>query len=350
MKLKIGLVDTDTVYAERFLRSVQPYYSNEIELHVYTNAEEAYKGIKKVYPDVFLVAEEVPFDTNVLPEDIALLILTPKDNVMEINGIPAISKYHQKISDIYHEILSAYAEVSAQGNEKKKRQNGVITLFVSAQGGSGTSSVSAAYAIKNADNGKKVFYLDLDLFGDVSLYFSGDGKKSFTDVINALKKEVNLEAKIQSSLKKDDSGVSFFDTCRNAYDMIEFRDSELEKLMDKILEQPFEHIVLGYSGDFNDRLTLLMTKYADQIIYVNDGSRIGNRKFQRFCEAVTVIEQKREKHILNKMKLLYNGFSSKTGEQLEETAVPLIGGIHRIIMADNRSLALQIASLDKLDW
>lgn len=350
MKLKVGLVDTDVIYVDRFLKNIQLKYPGEIELHVYTSTEESYEGLENVYFDVLLIAEEIKFNYEILPKGIAVIILSQKDNVVEIDGIPAVSKYHRKLDEIYDEILAAYAAISQQGNEKKKLQDVSITLITSAQGGCGTSTVAAAYALRKANQGSNILYLPLDLFGDTSFYFSGDGKRSFTDVINAVKKGIKLEPAIKSALKRDSSGVAFFDMCRNSYDMVEFHDDELITLIKALLEQPFDDIVISYSSEFDDRLIFLMTEYCAQVIYVNDGTRIGNAKFEKFCEAIRIIEQKKEIHILNKMKLLYNNFSSERGIQLEETAVPLIGGIHRIIVNDEKILAEKIAGINTINW
>lgn len=352
MRLKVGVVDSDITYIEKFIHSVQTKLSDEIELYVYSDAEQAYQGIKNVYLDVLLVSDEIEFDRTSLPKGIAFIYFTKKNNVEEISGIPAISKYHQKLNDIYKEILAIYAETSTDQSDKKKKRNVKITLFTSVQGGAGTTVAAASYAVNKANSGKNVFFLSLDLFGDVSLYFTGDGKQSLTDVLNALKKNVNIEAKFSSAVKTDDSGVDFLDTCRNAYDMIELKDKEIDDLLEiiQVSEKEYEEIVIDYSCELNDRVLMLMTKYADSIVYVNDGSEIGNIKFQRFCEVIRVVEHKKEVHMLNKIKLLYNRFSSKTGEQLEETAVPVIGGINRIIGLSETKLIVQIAELTDVMW
>lgn len=352
MKLKIGVIDTDTIYIKRFMRGVQNKLSEEVELYVYTSVEEAYLGLKKVYLDILLVAEEIQFDRNVIPGGIVPICFTKKDNIEEIDGIPAISKYHQKLTEIYKNILNIYAEKSINEVNKKKIQNVKFHLFISVQGGVGVTTTAASYAVNLAQKGNRVFFLSLDTFGDISLYFTGEGKQSFTDILNALKKDINIEAKFKSAVKVDSSNVEFLDVCKNAYDMVELKDSELEMLIEAVLtfEKTYDEIVIEYSGSMDKRMLLLMKKYADNIFYINDGTDIGNIKCQRFCEAIKIIEYKEEIHLLNKMRLLYNKFSSKTGQQLLETAVPVIGGIHCFVGLGEKDIIHKIADLSEIRW
>lgn len=350
MRRKVGVVDSDYIYIKRFSEHMKLKYPGDIELYTYSSEEEASKGIKNIYFDVLLIAEEMSRVRSMVPKGTAVLILTAKNNIEEIEGISAVSKYRQKISDIYNEIQAAYAAVSKQENVKKKRQNKAVTLVMSCQGGCGTSTVAAAYAFRKAQEGNSVFYLPLDLFGDVSLFFTGDGRRSFTDVINGVKKGVNLDPVIKSSVKNDASGVSFFDTCQNAYDMVELNELEVGTLIKTLCTYPYDDIIISYSSKLDERMLLLLKQYCDHVIYVGDGSAIGNIKFKQFCEALSVIEQKEEVHVMNKMKLLYNRFSSKTGTTIEETAVPVMGGIPRIIMEDDMLLMKQIAQIDTVKW
>lgn len=353
MRLKVGVIDSDVIYIKRFVSNAQRKLADEMELYVYTNVEQAYSGLKHVYPDVLLVADEIAFDCNAIPRGIVVIYFSKRNDVEEINGFPVISKYHQKLVDIYKNILNIYAENSSSEQiGKKKKKNVKMTLFMSVQGGVGTTTVAAAYAVDRAKKGNKVFLLSLDMFGNIALYFSGDGKQSLTDILNALKKDINIEAKFHSAVKTDHSGVNFFDVCKNAYDMVEFKDEELKTLLENIqtFEQGYDEIVLEYSGHLDKRMLFLMKQYSDYIFYVNDGSTVGNIKFQRFCEAMKVIEYKEEEHILNKMRLIYNQFSSKTGEQLIETAIPVIGGINRFIGLQENEIIYKIADLSEIRW
>ena len=72
------------------------------------------------------------------------------------------------------------------------------------------------------------------------------------------------------------------------------------------------------------------------------------RKFEKFCETIRVIEERKEVQIMNKIQLLYNRYSSKNSMQMEKLPVSLLGGIHRFENVSGRPLIDQIAKMDIL--
>lgn len=171
--------------------------------------------------------------------------------------------------------------------------------------------------------------MNLEPFGASENYFFSDGSTNFSDVIYALKsRKSNLIMKLESMIKTDRSGVDFFDSCRNAYDMQDLKDEEVARLIQGISQlREYSDIIIDVSGDLGSRMLLLMQEYADTIICVNDGSSVGNRKFLRLYEALRIYEQRTEKKVSEKISLLYNQFDSKAGQQIENSPVPVIGKI-----------------------
>ena len=107
-------------------------------------------------------------------------------------------------------------------------------------------------------------------------------------------------------------------------------------------------LIIDLSGDLTERMTKLMSNCADKIIYISDGSATGNGKFEKFCESVHVLEQRNDLNILSKIVLLYNRYSSKTGQQLAKVAVPVLGGIHRFEGIAGKDLIQEISKVDAI--
>lgn len=328
LKIKVAIVDTDENYTNHLVRNFQIHYADKLELYVFSTAGQLYNKLQSNRMDVILMDDSLEVEKEYVPEGAAFAYLCKTMDMEEEDGLPAICKF-QKTEMIYKQILGIYAEnaadVKIQINESLAR----LVLFVSAQGGSGTSAVAAAYALKCAADKKDVFYLNLELFGSPDLYFSHEGSMSFSDVIYALKsKKSNLSIKMESFMKTDKSGVDYFDTCKNAYDMAELTDKEIGLLLQGIAQmKEYEEIIIDLSGDLSERMLLLMRDYASRIICVSDGSVTGNRKFELFCEMLRVIEQREEKDILGKMALLYNHYRTKTSSQLLEVPIAVLDGI-----------------------
>ncbi len=347
MKLKVVVLDHDIEFIKRLAAAFQKQYEDKISLLLFSDENTMYESMQRSRADLLLVGHSIDIDTDRLPKNIVIGCFCEAPDVGEIDGIPAICKY-QRVESIYKAILDIYAENSENILLKRDDSGARRVLFTSVQGGCGTSSVAVAYALRRAQEGNKVFYLNLEKFGDSDLYFNGVGSSSFSDVIYALKSKTgNLELKLESIIQTDPSGVDYFHTCKNAYDMLELQNQEVESLLSCISRmKEYDEIIIDFSGDDIDRITQLIQNSIDRVIYITDGSATGNGKFERFCEVVRVLEQRNEYNILDKMVLLYSRYSSKTSVQLDKTAVPVIGGIHRFEGAAERELIQEIARIE----
>lgn len=344
MRISIALLDKDKEYTKRLVKGLQLNYEKELSLRVFSEPELFLNEIVTQHFDVTIMDYEFIHLKDKLPNSTVIATFVQDNSIDEIEKIPAVGRY-QKIENIYKRIISIYADNAADIKVKTNNRKSNTVLFTSAQGGCGTSTVAAAYAISLARRGKKVLYLNLENFGSSSLFFHGEGQGSFSDVIYAIKStNVNFLMKLSTVIKKDLSGVEYIEDCKNAFDMLEIKDSEIEGLMNGIYQSKgYDVVVVDYSAALSDRQLLLMKEMADSIIYVNDGSDIGNQKFQKFSEVIRVIEKKENCSILSKISLIYNRYSSQTSRQLDKLPVALLGGISRIEGISGRELINRIS-------
>ena len=347
MKIKVAVFDKNTEYMKRLAKVFQKKYGERITLSLFSNEELLYEGLKETPAELLLIDQDIKLDETMIPQGLTIGYLSKNPAVEEINGIPTIGKY-QKAEEIYNQMISLYAEKAGRVSLKKTDLKSRVLLFTSAQGGSGVSTTAVAYALRRAEEKKKVLLLNLEKFGSSDMYFFGEGNLSFSDIIYSLKsKNSNLLLKLESSIQMDPSGIDFFKDCKNAYDMFELEDSEIEELVCGIAQvKKYDEIVIDYAEDATGRLLRIIQDFTDKVIYVSDGTPSGNRKFERFCEVARVLESRTDRKILNKMNLLYNRYSSKNSEQIERTAVPVAGGIQRIEGLSGRALSEKIKNYD----
>lgn len=351
MKIRVAILDKDDNYKNRLLYNFQTKYADKIELYSFSTVEQLKNALENTRVDIILVDEFVAFSKEDVSKSNAVVYLCRTSGIEEMNDCPAICKF-QKLESIYRQLLSAYADLEISANVKVKKYSSRIVLFMSAQGGSGTSVAAAAYALKRAKEGKKVFYLNIEPFGGANLYFFGTGNMSFTDTIVALKsKKTNLVLKLESIIKSDESGVDFISISKNTYDMYELQDEEISRLLQGLAQvRAYEEIIVDASSGFNERVHFLMKEHAEKIVCVNDGSETGNLKFERFCELLKVLEDRdKQPSSFSKMVLVYNRYSSKTSKQLEESPVAVLGGIHRYEGVSGRDLIEQVANVQILE-
>lgn len=344
MKINVAVFDKDDNYTEKLSKGFQNLLNKEASIRVFSDEEIFLSEIKKQHFDIAILDREYITVKEGIPEWVVTAVFVLDNSIEEVDNVPAVGKY-QELEKMHKRLLGILADKSVGIKMRRSGVNANTILFTSVQGGCGTSSLAAAYAVSQSRIRKNVFYLNLERFGSANTFFSGEGKGSFSDIIYALKsKTSNLPMKIQSATKRDLSGVEFIDSCRNAYDMLELKDSEVMELLESInASKEYDLIVVDYSGPLTPRQLALMNKSADSIIYVNDGSVIGNDKFIRCCEAIRIIEDTEGMKILNKMSLVYNRYSSKTSEQLKTLPITLIGGIHRIEGISGRILVEELS-------
>lgn len=351
MRIKAAILASNIEFMSRLSKIFQQKYPDKIDLAMFTNEDTLYQNLKTSHVDVILFDQSIKIKKDKIPDGVIAGYFSDIPDVEEIEGFPAIYKY-QRAETIYKMIAGLYAEGSSDVKLKKSVGDVKIVLFTSVQGGSGTSTAAAAYALRRAEEKKKVFYLNLEKFGDCGLYFSGEGKLSFSDIIFALKsRKGNLLMKIESVAECDPSGVEYFHSCRNAYDMFELTDEEIRLLIQGISQAgKYEELVIDISGELTERMVMLMKDYAQKIIYVADGgdTATGNGKFERFCEAARVLEQRQGGDILGKTCLLYNKYNAKLSEPVKTSAVLVLGGINRFEGAGEKELVREAAGTEVL--
>lgn len=350
MKIRLAMVEQDSNYAKKLINNFQMLYGDKIEVYYFSSYEFFEEYIKDNLIHIALIGEETEIDGESMREDISWAYLVSGKEIEEYRGKPAVCKY-QKVELIYKNVLSLFAEMEQTLLVKGVRGKNKIMLFTSAQGGAGSSALAAAYAVNKAGGGASVIYTTLDRFQRTGSYFAGEGGMSFSDVIYAIKsKKANLAIKLESILKKDKSGVNFFDTVKNAYDMLELTEEDMRQLLNALRSmEGYEYIVMDVPLDFSPACRTLLEEYADEIVLVNDGSETGNVKFQRAVEILTLWEQNNKGAILAKCRLIYNRFASATGKKLVDIPIETIGGIGRIEGASYEQLIKALSTQEAIE-
>jgi len=304
MKIKLAIIDDDESYVKRLINNFQINYAGKIEPYFFSSFLSFIKFYEDNIVQVLLVSEKFVNDKAQIPKDVAFAWLVSDNVIKELEGCPAVGKY-QKAELLYKSVLGLYADRESslvlRGGGKRK-----YIIFTSAQGGAGTSTIAAAYALNRAKAGRNPFYLNLDRLGSPALFFQGDGNLGFSEALYAIKaRKGNLALKLESIAKRDKRGISFFDVCKNARDMMEINLEDIDLLFSALNSmESFDDVIIDLPLDFSPVCNVILEQYADRIIFINDGSSTGNLKFKSAME-VLQIHQKKGK-LLMKTRILYN--------------------------------------------
>lgn len=353
MKIKVAILDGDQNYVKRITNTFQNMFAGEIEIYSFLSKETAIQTISsgKIKIDLLLAEENFVIDVNKIPKNCAFAYFVESQQIDTLRGQKAISKF-QKAELIYKEMLALYADVSdiviGGGNNGEKET--LILTFVSANGGSGSSTAAAACAKRLARLNHQVLYLNLERFGNAKDFFEAGGAFDLSDVIYAIKSsKSNIGMKLESTVKRDISGVFFFDSCKMAFDVMEISPNDMNRLLEELKALgKYEYIIIDMDFGF-ERREVEAIKQAFRIVFVGDGTKISNTKLAKALDALLVLEQRQNLKIMPRVNLLYNHFRSKTGEVLERTDIKTLGGVPKLDTADMHQIVDYMANMAVFD-
>lgn len=353
MKIRLAILDKDTVYLTRITSVFTARYAEKLEVHSFTDKDVALQSLKTSKIDIFLVSTDFSIPTENLPRRCVLVYFVDSPQIDTVKEQKAICKY-QKASLIYKQLLSIYAESSAAeitGIRLQRDANAAqIIVFSSASGGTGSSTVAAACARKAALYGKKVLYINFEKLGNADLFFQGEGQFDLGDLIYALKSnKANLPLKIESTVKKDKTGVYFFSSCKIALDMLEMTGEEKKCLLSELeLTGGYQYIIVDADFSLDDEF-LMLVQQSVKTVLVSDGSEIANGKLSKCCQALSILEQQRDLSFMNRMGVFYNKFSNKTGKVVQGLDLREYGGVQRFEHAGTEQIIRQLVQTKVLD-
>ncbi len=350
MKIKLAILEKDSEYLNHIVSFFNTKYSDKLETYSFTDYEKAITNLSNVRIDVFIASDEFSVNVDKLPRYCGFAYLVDTPDIENVNDQRVICKY-QKVDLIYKQILSIYAEKAGSiSGLKLDGENTRIVAFNSVSGGTGASTVAASYSVYLASKGKKVLYLNLEKFGTSDAFFSGEGQFNMSDIIFALKsKKTNMSLKLESCVRQDISGVHFYSHSPLALDMLELNCEEMVRLVSELkLMGSYDYLVID--SDFSlDKQTRNFLSMAHFIIWVGDGSEISNEKITRAYEALAILENNADAPIINRIMLIYNKFSNKTGKSIGDIGLKSIGGAPRYEHATTAQVIEQLSKKEMFD-
>lgn len=350
MKIKLAILEKDTGYLQRIVSAFSSRYADKFEIYSFTDETIAMETLNNAKIDVLVASDLFDIDISKLPKRCSFAYFVEAADVETVNGQRAICKF-QKADLIYKQILSTFSENAGSiSGLRFDSDSTTIISFCSVSGGVGSSSMASACAIHFATQGKKVLYLNLEKYGSADLFFTGEGQFDMSDIIYALKsKKTNLSMKLESCAKQDSTGVYFYSQSKIALDMLELSTDDVLRMLSEIkISGSYDYIILDM--DFTmDRKEIEVFKQAHAVIWVGDGSEISNAKIFRAYTALTTIEQNSDTPIHNRISLIYNKFSNKTGKSIDEIGLKSLGGAPRYEHASTKDVVKQLATLNAFD-
>lgn len=351
MKIKLAILEQDERYLERMISVFSTKYADKLEIYSFTELKTAIAALDASKIDIFLAGDAFEIDASALPSRCGFAYFVDSADVDMVNHQKAICKF-QKAELIYKQILSIYSEKAGSlfGFKSEDEGGTHVILFDSVSGGAGASSMAAACALHFAAQQKRVLYLNLEKFGSSDVFFSAEGQFDISDVIYALKsRKANLSLKLESCVKRDPRGVYFYSQSKLALDMLELSPDEIIHLISELKNSgDYDYIIID--ADFGmDQRFLPVYRQVPAILWVGDGSDPSNAKICRAYTALLTLERNADLPLTDRIALIYNKFSNKTGNTINEVELKNIGGVPRYEHAGTGQILAKLAVMDLFD-
>lgn len=253
--------------------------------------------------------------------------LSEASDVQEINGVKAVRKY-QRADLLYREILGLYAELDKSTVYRKTDGASAVYLFTGASGGVGTTSLAVASAVRLASYGKKVLYINLEENGILSPFLEGEGNGTMSDVLYAVKSNrANLAMKLESIVRKSDTGVYFYEPFSVSLDAHEMTEGDLTEILNTIIMYlSYDYIIVDLDSSVLWKRDLLM-QYANRMLLVGGGSEVSGSKLKKLLQELAIKDEQEESRQLAKVSIVYNQWTKNSRPVSTKNGVSVYGTI-----------------------
>lgn len=344
--IRVLFLTGDTEYCHR----LAPYFAKyhpEIKPAFSASEQSAAGDLERKMYNVVLIGEEFAGSGITVPGGVSGAYISENSAESEINGLRSFCKYKSGEA-LYRIILSMFAEVS---NVKQFESHGnKIFAFIGANGGSGATTMAAAFAYRQSSLGKKTLYFSCDQFSDYSGYFSDNTEGgTLSDLVFIVKTSSdtgNASLKAAALLKKDASGVKFLENIDNPYDFDNLTTEHIEKMLN-ILSGADEFDCVVIDASFLDsKLREFVIKKADMLFIVSENNPGANAKLRRTIKYLKVLDEREKTDLGSRSVIILNKDAEHNwgGAKFDDIAV--CGGVPRYKDTNVRNIANAVSRLD----
>ncbi|MCI9349248.1 MAG: hypothetical protein HFF83_08485 [Oscillibacter sp.] len=291
MRIHLLIADDDQDYGEHLSRVLVERYADMFEVSSCSNAGQLAEILSHHKYDAALLSPELAKDVNLQGIRIPLL-LWDGTSVEQKEGMDSLRKY-QRVSTIAGEVLERFAEIASFGiaPSYSKAQ---ITVVWSPAGGVGKTTAALAYAAQKVSKGQRSVYLDLEPFSSLPAFFTENGK-SISTIFEKLDERAELALQ---SIRQEDSGSGIYYFCRpdNYEDISILTEEDIVRLAGAAAVEADE-LIIDLGAGYDRRIAALLN-LADTVLFVIDGSKLCQTKWEQFQTQHELHEKLRERGIL----------------------------------------------------
>lgn len=352
-RLKLIIADNDETYVESISGYLMLNYSQRFQVSSFTNKECLIEYISNESNKIdVLLIEDSMYSSDIPKDKVATVILLTAEKInTDDKDYYAISKY-QQADKIVSDIFNVYAQkgdgesINITGDKETK-----LVAVYSPIGGAGKTTISTSCAIQCAQNGLKIFYLNLEDFQSTALFCDCRGEQNLSNILYYLKdKSKNLQLRIEAAKCVDpDYNLHYFRPPESLLDLQDSKPEELKTLLQELKSMgQYDVVFVDMSSSFDDRnIEILDT--CDEILLVIPQDAVSDIKVELFSNEMDILKNRKGIDYSDKINLVLNKYNSYMALEVEtacvcgnsiEYYIPVVPGM-MAIKGNNRLMDLQ---------
>ena len=291
MNIDVLLVGENENYIKRLtdiMKRIKPNTGDSLNISMFTDIEklsvflaEKKSGRKGKY-HIALIDEDA--DTGDIDFGDTLVILmteeSDRNNVdyAVANGKKVLHLYkYQRVSGLVNSVLVKYAKE----RDIVKKGSAAVYAFFSPQGGCGTSTVAAAYALALNRAGIKPLYVSFEFFNSTELFFNDPtgAPQGLSEIFSMIATKDNVLATIDAIRNNDARGVCFLNKFTLWTEISEINPDEMKAFIEAAQASFGVKAVILDLGSVYTKFTETALDCAEEIFIVADVQGSWQKKF-----------------------------------------------------------------------
>lgn len=321
-KIHLIIADADEAYVDCIVNYIANNYSHRFQVNSFTEQQylSDYISSNEKDVDILLICNEW-YTNPILKDKIGTIIILSEGMLTdEAIDYKVINKY-QRGDKLVSSILNCFAEANPNKcyiSDKEKKTK-LIAVY-SPIGGVGKTSITVASSIKSAEDGKSVFYLNLENIQSTSNFFDCENCKSISNVLYYIKeKKKNITMKIEGVRCIDSQyNIHYFSPPDSCIDLNEMSIDEVQYLLDKLKgSKDYDEIFIDMSSNLDEKNVAVLNT-SDEIILVVEQGDMAMTKMNLFMAELDMFSKRNCLDLSHKMRIVLNKYKHNTNTQIDE--------------------------------
>ncbi|SDZ18326.1 Cellulose biosynthesis protein BcsQ [Evansella caseinilytica] len=325
-QLHLILASADTLYLKSFAEYIVSSTNKaRFDVKLFSNKSNLERYIQQGARYDILLLEPAFYEVTKLEAGRGMTMFLAEEPIAgqkEDEDTPEIFKY-QPLNRLLSDMLAAFYEKRSDYKHLATAAQTKVLSVYSPAGGVGKTTLAINICKQLATAGKKIFYLNMELFNTTSLYFASPEDNPSLQIFYYLKARTNqLLAKIEG-LKKycTELDIYYFDLLPNPTELIESSKEEIEKLIRALAEAgEYDYVVIDLDSSLYEFTKAAFSK-SDRLIWLL------NNDVQSFCKTKQGLEMQEElfgcDKKLDDFLFIVNRFGGQLSEAQQQYDIPV---------------------------